>query len=94
MHGTHRLRNLSWVALGTIYPMFGVQRRQESEGFKFTHRWNTSPQLAAESDAGLPQNPSKLILASDRSEPAYGTPITQLFPQLSVMSSVLLPLAL
>lgn len=55
--------------------MFGVQRRQEeSEGFKFTHCWDTSPWLAAENDAGLPQNPSELILASDRSELTHRTP--------------------
>jgi len=45
--------------------MFAVQRRQEvSEPFKLTHCWSTFSSLAAESDAGLLQKLSELILTT------------------------------
>lgn len=75
--------------------MFRVQRRQEEgEGYKFTHWWDTSPWVAADKDAGLPQNPSESILASDSSELTHRTPSKQHLPQLSGKSSALLLLLL
>lgn len=53
------------ATLGSICSMFAVQRRQEvSEPFKLTHCWSTFSSLAAESDAGLLQKLSELILTT------------------------------